>query len=57
MYVIHKQLWRYEVEEKLHLGVRQPKWFNTTVVDNRLTNGGKVISLTRRLRFTPTLGM
>jgi hypothetical protein len=35
----------YKVEEKLHLGVRQQKRFNTTVIGNKLTDGSEVVSL------------
>jgi hypothetical protein len=32
---MHQQLWRYKVEEKLHLGVsKQKKRFNTTGLQN-----------------------
>jgi hypothetical protein len=30
-----QQLWGYEVEEKLYLGVREQKKLITTVLDNR----------------------
>jgi hypothetical protein len=33
------------VEEKLYLGTSEQKRFNTTVRDNRLTDGGKVLSM------------
>jgi hypothetical protein len=33
---IHKQFWRYRVEEKLHLGVWEQKGLNTTRVSNQL---------------------
>jgi hypothetical protein len=29
---MYQQLWRYEVEEKLYLGVREQKRLNTTVL-------------------------
>jgi hypothetical protein len=31
---MHKQLWGYEVEEKLRLGVREQKRLNTTCLEN-----------------------
>jgi hypothetical protein len=32
IWIIHQQLWRYKVEEKLHLGVHQQKSLNTAAV-------------------------
>jgi hypothetical protein len=34
-------------------GYREQKRLNTTDLDNRLTEGGEVVSLTRRRPFTP----
>jgi hypothetical protein len=50
---MHQQLWGYKVEEKLYLGVREQKRLNTTDLDNWLTDGGDVVSLTRRPPFIP----
>jgi hypothetical protein len=46
----------YKVEDKLHLGVHEQKRLNATSLDNRITNGGDVVSLTRRLLFNPQNG-
>jgi hypothetical protein len=51
-WIIHKQLREYKVEEKLHLGVCEQKRLNTTVLDNRLTDGGEVVIRTSRTHFT-----
>jgi hypothetical protein len=50
---MHQHPWGYKVEEKLYLGVREQKMLNTTVLDNRLTDGGEGVSLTRRPPLTP----
>jgi hypothetical protein len=31
---MHQQLWRYKVEEKLHMGVRKQKRLKTTDIEN-----------------------
>jgi hypothetical protein len=31
--IMYQQLWGYKVEEKLYVGVREQKRFNTTAVD------------------------
>jgi hypothetical protein len=33
---MYQQLWGYKVEEKLYLGVREQKRFNTTVLEHML---------------------
>jgi hypothetical protein len=50
--IIHQQLWGYNVEEKLLVGVREQKRFNTTAADNGFAYGGEVVSLTLRPPFT-----
>jgi hypothetical protein len=46
--IIHQQLWGYRVEDKLHLGVREQKRFNTTLLDNWLIVDGDVVRFTLR---------
>jgi hypothetical protein len=51
---MHKQVWGYKVEKKLHQGVReQKKKLNATELDNQLTDGGEVVSLTHGPRSIP----
>jgi hypothetical protein len=50
---MHQKLWGCKIKNKLYLGVREQKGLNTTVLDNRLTDGGEVVSLTRLPPFTP----
>jgi hypothetical protein len=50
-WIIHQQLWEYKVEDKLHLGVREQKQLNTTVLDSRLTDDDEVVSLTDQPPF------
>jgi hypothetical protein len=36
---MYQQLWGYEVEEKLYMGVREQKRLNTTGLDDRAISG------------------
>jgi hypothetical protein len=35
---MHQQLWGYEVEEKLYVGVREQKIFNTAGLDSVMSS-------------------
>jgi hypothetical protein len=40
--IVHPKLWEYEVEEKLHLGVHEQKFFNITGLKFGLYDRGSI---------------
>jgi hypothetical protein len=56
-WIIHQQLWGYEVEEELHLGVHKQKMLNTTAIAHPYwymdgwMGGSMDVCMDTRLRF------